>query len=635
MQDARALPHLLNRLYDADLNVRYHVIEALGRIGSADAVEPLLRIVRERDPYLAFAALDALAIIAEPSAMPEVIALIDDPALGTAAIDTLAAVGNEQAAAPLAAALTTAPAPTVICNALARIHDRLQRELGEGELVADLVRAQLDPAAASRLISHIPQATDQELPGVARVLGWVRAPGVENVLCELLRHAPSRKNAQEALIAIGKPAVPHLLRLLQDEAADVRQAVAGVLGQIGAHESVADLSALLPSEEPEVIVTVVAALGSIGSPAAFDALLPLLGHSNAAVRHAAVSAINSIAHPSTAARIVDLLSDRSSLVRECAVRIAGYFGYADCLDRVLALLGDESAHVRRAVAEHLPYYDDGRVIGALDRVLQDPDVSVRAAAARSLAHVDAERGMPLLTQALRDSDGRVRYHAVQTIGTHKLRSFAPALRELLAGDASMPVRIACAIALGELQDKDAAEALKQAALHPEPDLACPALIALSRIPRVELGTVLDDALSSGDPRRQLAAVQAMAGRDQHLEQLKRLAESANHSRVVSAALNALVSSGAGDAIEAVVALSARDDLRAQCTAALAQAAEADVPLLAEALQHSDPRVRAAVVHALARMRRKRATRELSAALDDRDPTVRFAAAQALGRLDML
>lgn len=635
MQDPRALPALLPLLSDADLNVRYHVIEALGRIGSSTAVEPLLNIVRERDSYLSFAALDALAAIGEPSAMPEVIALIDEPTLQAAAVDTLGAVGNEQAAAPLASILPTTPAPTAVCNALARIHARLEREYGEGELVEDLVRARIDAASASRLVSCIPEATDNELPGVARVLGWLRFEGVEGALCGLLEHAPSRRNAQESLVALGKRALPGLIAELKHDSPEVRQAAAAVLGRIGDESAVPHLSALLAGDEAEVLVTVTAALGSIGSPAAFEALLPLLAHTDVAVRHAAVSAINSIAHPDTARRIRTMLADRDSLIRECAVKIAGYFGFRDCFEPTLNLLNDESAHVRRAVVEHLPYFEDPRNVNALARALSDREAGVRAAAGRALSHLSAEQADSLLDVALADADPRVRYQAVQAIGTHRLRRFAAALRNALTQDPAMPVRIASATALGLLADPDAADVLKNAAAHPEADLACPAITALGRIPRADIRGVIEIALGGDDPRRQLAAVEAVASHTEFWPQLKRVAATAEDPRVLSASLTALVGSGEPEAIEFVIGLCAREDRRTECMNALAHASADDTAQIATGLRHRDARVRWAVVQALARMRRKSASRELSTALDDVDPNVRFAAAQALGRLDML
>ena len=635
MQDTRAVSRLITLVEDRDLNVAYHAIEALGRIGSSVAVEPLLRVVRARDPYLSFAALDAIAAIGEPAAMPDVIALIDDPMIGTAAVDTLAAIGNEQAAPALAAAFRDTDAPTPVCNALARIHDRLQQDYGEGELIADMVRSHVDPAIASRIVTAIPQATDAELPGVARVLGWLRFPGVEGTLCSLLAHKPSRLNAQEALVSFGSRAVPCLIASLNDEAPEVRQAAAAVLGRIGGVDSVKALVGVLDNDSPEVIVAAAAALGSIGSPAAFEGLIPLLGHTDAAVRHSAVSAINSVAHPETSRRIRSLLTNSNSLVREGAVKIAGYFGFADSFDAVIALLQDESPHVRRAVVEHLPYFEDPRSVHALGRALRDNDVRVRAAAGRALVHLDANSAERLLGDPLGDSDPRVRYQAVQAVGVHKLKSFAPRVRELLAEDIAMPVRIAAAITLGELQDPEAGPLLKEAAQHPEADLACPAITALARIPRADARTVFEAALTSKDTRRQLAAIEAVANMPDYLPQLREVATAARDERVASSALNALARSGDADSIAHVVALSERDDRRNECINALANAPATEVPQIGRGLQHRNPAVRRAVVHALGRMRDHAASRELAQAVNDPDRSVSFAAQQALGRLDMI
>ncbi|HET9441080.1 MAG TPA: HEAT repeat domain-containing protein, partial [Longimicrobiales bacterium] len=306
-----------------------------------------------------------------------------------------------------------------------------------------------------------------------------------------------------------------------------------------------------------------------------------------------------------------------------------------CFDNMVVLLADESAHVRRAVVEHLPYFEDPRRIQALARGLRDGDPGVRAAAARALAHVEPEHAATLVEAPLRDADARARYHAAQAVGTHKVRSFAPVLRALLADDSAMPVRIASAIALGELQDAGAVEELTSAAEHPEADLACPAIIALGRIPRADAQAVIEGALFGGDPRRQLAAVQAVGSRPEYSAQLERVALSAHDPRVIGAAFNALVASGEPEAIRAVIDACAREDRRVEGMNALAHAADADIPVLARGLRHPDARVRWAVVQALGRLRHGSATRELSVALEDQDSTVRFAAAQALGRLDML
>ena len=56
----------MQRLDDPDTNVRFHAIEALGKLAPASAVERLAAIAESNDFFLAFPALDALARISDP-----------------------------------------------------------------------------------------------------------------------------------------------------------------------------------------------------------------------------------------------------------------------------------------------------------------------------------------------------------------------------------------------------------------------------------------------------------------------------------------------------------------------------------------------------------------------------------------
>ena len=61
---------LIKALKDEDTNVRYHAIEALGKLKAVDAVDALAEIAESRDFFLAFAALDALAKIGDARIAP-------------------------------------------------------------------------------------------------------------------------------------------------------------------------------------------------------------------------------------------------------------------------------------------------------------------------------------------------------------------------------------------------------------------------------------------------------------------------------------------------------------------------------------------------------------------------------------
>jgi len=56
--DTRAVPFLIGALSDIDANVRYHAIEALGKLRAPGALDELMTILESGEFFLAFPALD-------------------------------------------------------------------------------------------------------------------------------------------------------------------------------------------------------------------------------------------------------------------------------------------------------------------------------------------------------------------------------------------------------------------------------------------------------------------------------------------------------------------------------------------------------------------------------------------------
>jgi len=67
--DPAAIPDLLAALGDAEASVRGHAAAALGRIGDRRAVGPLIGLLREPDVWLRWAAADALGSLGDPVAV--------------------------------------------------------------------------------------------------------------------------------------------------------------------------------------------------------------------------------------------------------------------------------------------------------------------------------------------------------------------------------------------------------------------------------------------------------------------------------------------------------------------------------------------------------------------------------------
>ena len=78
--------------------------------------------------------------------------------------------------APLAALLNTPDAPTrVVARALAALHDRYEKQYGEGAYIADLSRAAINPTGARNLLDALNDSGNEELRPLALVVGWLEA----------------------------------------------------------------------------------------------------------------------------------------------------------------------------------------------------------------------------------------------------------------------------------------------------------------------------------------------------------------------------------------------------------------------------------------------------------------------------
>ncbi len=104
--------------------------------------------------------------------------------------------------------------------------------------------------------------------------------------------------------------------------------------------------------------------------------------------------------------------------------------------------------------------------------------------------------------------------------------------------------------------------------------------------------------------------------------------------VVQAALDALAHLATPPAIAALIGLTADENRRSLCVAALARVGSPMVPEIVRGLEHSSPQVRCAVIEALTGFDGEVVTDALVTALRDEDPSVRRAALTAMAQKDL-
>jgi HEAT repeat protein len=90
-----AMPSLLNALHHEDWLVRLHAVEALGKTGSRQAVEPLLSVLfNDRDCAVREDTVRALGEIGDPRAVEYLFRVMQEPGLRTPTVEALGRIGD-------------------------------------------------------------------------------------------------------------------------------------------------------------------------------------------------------------------------------------------------------------------------------------------------------------------------------------------------------------------------------------------------------------------------------------------------------------------------------------------------------------------------------------------------------------
>jgi HEAT repeat protein len=196
---------LLKAVNDSQAEVRYASMRALGAIKDARAVTALSeQLVFYKKGEGAYSALDALARIGSPQSIPVFRErMVDkDPYLRRAAVEGLGRAGDKESIDAIEKVSVTDEAPTV-------------------RVAAFFAMQKLGRNSAGRIADAV---------------------GSPKLLTQ----------AQEYLIELGPPIVPTIVPRLQEPDADVREAMADVLGVIGDAAVIPPLQSALKDRDPSV-----------------------------------------------------------------------------------------------------------------------------------------------------------------------------------------------------------------------------------------------------------------------------------------------------------------------------------------------------------------------------------------------
>lgn len=272
-----------------------------------------------------------------------------------------------------------------------------------------LVLTNLMVLAGQQAPGKDPEAAFQTNPVVvARVRELIARVKGQNVVDALF--------AAEELAEIGKPSVPALLAVLEDENQKHRYFAASALGDIGpdAEAAVAALVRATSVPDPELREGAVEALGKIGAKreVALPALRKCLSDASGGVRLAAAAAILQYEphNPEAAAELIAALMDANPGVRTSAVKSLGRHRSVakGAVENLTKAVNDAQPGVRKNAIELLGELgpDAKGAVETLIEVLNDRDVFVRTTAIDSLAkmRMTARPAVPALTALLKQAN---------------------------------------------------------------------------------------------------------------------------------------------------------------------------------------------------------------------------------------
>ena len=603
-ESVRAVPKLKALTLHEDDNVALAAVEALGRIGSREALEPLLELAETRNFFRTFPTIDILGRSRDSRALPTLLKLSSDPLYATEALRALGRLGDPAAVPVLLEHLSRASGSLVctIAVALVAIHDTAEQRFGTGHTIERLLLASPGVADARRQLTlGLKRADPSEQLAIGQVLSWVGEESTVPTLLGLLRAAPGvAQVAAASLKKLGAVAEPFLLDALHAGTSEERRLLIPIVG--GRLVARDELVACLEDEDSTVRALSCDALARCSDTSVTRAIFPLLADPDARVGQAALAAIQSLGSDETRRLALETARSGDTRAKRAGLRIIGYFGYSEGLATLIEATQADDEKMREAAIAGLPYIEDAGALKVLVEAAQHESARTRSAAVRALGHTGGEpnvRGR--LREALGDTDAWVRYYACQALGRLQDDSATELIAELLS-DNSGQVRVAAVEALAHLRGARAFEVLSEVLSSSDADLYRAALVALGISKKREALPKLLTALSSSEAATRLVALSALSELGL-VEALPAIA-AATHDpdEGVRASANGFLAARSDPAATSeLLALINKDPTSEAFVHALARPVPGRVRAISDALGAADEAVAGALIASLARM----------------------------------
>jgi len=390
-----ALSLLYQKLKSDNVVLAYASVEAVGKIGTPEALNKLLNLLEVKNLPLRNAVLSTVLKLAVSGNRKELnnassgrfvdylieAALSDDANIRASAIKELAFWSGQKVVTALVKALgdPVTENANMAQGALRITGDSSLAEIVKGIKEGDdnTKRYLIEVSAflkSFELFDIINAQVDSDIPeirmAIARAMSKYSDPKAIQTLLKLTRDDVGHVRA-EALKSLGlvgdKTIVDKIYPLLNDEYSDVREACLGAMVLINGKLTVNFFKRDIESTDIQRRIMAVRALGWIGEADAAEVLLDALNNDVADVRKYAALGLAKIGHERLEENLTFLLTDESPEVRKSVIDASIQIDPQKAPDKIRVLLDDDDIWVRFYVINALASLND---MGCLDKLLE-------------------------------------------------------------------------------------------------------------------------------------------------------------------------------------------------------------------------------------------------------------------------
>ncbi len=507
IKDPAAVHELCRKLWDENANVAGSSAEALGEIGSKEAVPALIGAFENVEDARLQAA-EALGKLGDPSALEKLYEFMetDDPMVKFAVLEAIGNIGQKDSVPRLMSIVQSDDRTIAETALMAVINVSLQNN---DRIDCDLPLDQFSGFLFDGIRNRNRKITEFTL---SRLTHWYGADVLSSLLDVLESvEEDDRQRISDILVDAGPTAATTMLdkfatistvgkltvleairqsiddeiaeRLLSfadDSEPDIRQKIAHLLGISGYTGAIPILKKLAGDAVGHVRSTAYAALGWLADENEIDFLFDGLEDRYSDVRQAAMGALIVVGTPRVVSRFTKDLHHEELERQRLAVSALGMIGDADVVGPLLGAVNHPDASVRKLAVVSLGRIKSVTDIQPLVLALSDESTAVRKAAVTALIEVRGPMAVNDIRALLDDVDVWVRFHTINAIGELGIENHAQYILPHLDDDQDI-IRIAAAKALAKMECREAIPRLRQLGGDKNDDVVQAAKAAMSEL----------------------------------------------------------------------------------------------------------------------------------------------------------